>query len=65
MQYPIEDYAGPKPGITSDWRDARIDPATGKWSFTLPVGSMNIRICAFGKDGESPPSKAYSILVKG
>ncbi len=65
MQYSIEDYDGPRSGITPDWKDARIDPATGKWSFALPVGAMRVRVCAYGEAGESAPSKAYSILVKG
>jgi hypothetical protein len=65
MQYSIEDYDGPRSGITPGWKDARIDPTTGKWSFALPVGAMRVRVCAFGEAGESPPSKAYSIQVKG
>jgi hypothetical protein len=64
MQYSIEDYIGPISGVKSDWQDARRD-SVGRWIFSLPVGRMNVRVCAFGETGESAPSNAFSFLVKG
>ena len=66
MQYKIEGYAGPQ-GAPEEWQEAR--PDGGQWSFTLPVGTMQVRVRSAPKAGSlalpSEPSPPLTFRVKG
>ena len=42
-QFKIEEYEGTR-APSLEWQDARQDPATGQWGFTLPPGFMRVRV---------------------
>ncbi len=68
MQYRIEGYEGPLgPGVPMEWQEAR--PDGGQWSFTLPVGTMQVRVRSAPKAGSlalpSEPSPPLTFRVKG
>ena len=60
-QFKIEEYEGTK-APSLEWQDARQDPATGQWGFTLPPGLMRVRVRSAGKAGAACVSEASELL---
>ena len=63
-QFKIEEYEGTK-APSLEWQDARQDPATGQWGFTLPPGLMRVRVGvrSAGKAGSSARASDASVAL--
>ncbi len=66
LQYKIEDYRGAL-DVPADWQGTRLDG--GQWCFSLPAGSMRVRVRSAPGAGStalaSEASAALAFLVKG